>query len=227
MGLQPAIHAIGDRGNREALDAIEAGLRMLASVPDCAPASGGSCSGRTLAPRPRIEHAQVVALDDIPRFAGLSVIASVQPTHATSDMYWAGERVGPDRIRGAYAWRRLRDSGARLACGSDFPVENANPFHGLYAAVTRQDQKGWPEGGWRPEERMTREEALRCFTIEAARAGLLEDKVGSLSVGKRADFLILDRDYFDVPEEEIWQIRVLRTVVDGETVFQATEGAGP
>jgi predicted amidohydrolase YtcJ len=230
QGLQPAIHAIGDRGNREALDAIEAGLRMLAEVPDCAarPGSGGSCSAAgTLAPRPRIEHAQVVALDDIPRFAELMVTASVQPTHATSDMYWAEERVGRDRIQGAYAWRRLRDSSARLACGSDFPVENANPFHGLYAAVTRQDQKGWPEGGWRPEERMTREEALRCFTIDAARAGLVDDQVGSLSIGKRADFLVLDRDYFEVPEEEIWQIRVLRTVVDGEPVFQATEEAAP
>jgi len=208
--LQPAIHAIGDRGNREALDAFEAGLGGLQ------PHSGGDAR-----PRPRIEHAQVVALEDIPRFAELGAIASVQPTHATSDMYWAEDRVGPERIQGAYAWRRLRDTGARLACGSDFPVEDANPFHGLYAAVTRQDQKGWPEGGWRPGERMTREEALACFTIGAAHAAFMENEVGSLSVGKRADFLVLDRDYFEAPAEEIWRIRVLRTVVDGETVYEA------
>jgi len=213
-GLQPAIHAIGDRGNREALDAFEAGLAGLR------PHSGGDAGLR-----PRIEHAQVVVLEDIPRFAEVGVIASVQPTHATSDMYWAEDRVGLERILGAYAWRRLRDAGARLACGSDFPVEDANPFHGLYAAVTRQDQKGWPEGGWRSEERMTREEALACFTIHAAHAASMEDEVGSLSVGKRADFLVLDRDYFEAPAEEIWRIRVLRTVVDGETAYEAPSEA--
>ncbi len=209
-GLQPAIHAIGDRGNQVALDAYEAGL----------PAAGPD-------PRPRVEHAQVVALEDIPRFGALGAVASVQPTHATSDMYWAEDRVGPERIRGAYAWRRLREAGAMMACGSDFPVESANPFYGLYAAVTRQDQKGWPEGGWRPEERMTREEALRCFTMDAAHAAFLEAEVGSLSPGKRADFVVLDRDYFAVPAEEIWRIRVLRTVVDGETVYEAPAEGEP
>jgi predicted amidohydrolase YtcJ len=209
-GLQPAIHAIGDRGNRVAVDAIAAG-----------PAASRAAVGA------RVEHVQVAALEDIPRFAELGITASVQPTHATSDMYWAEERVGPERIRGAYAWRRLRDAGAALACGSDFPVENANPFHGLYAAVTRRDQDGWPEGGWRPEEKMTREEALACFTVDAARAARLDDEVGSLAPGRRADFLVLDRDYFAAPEEEIWRIRVLRTVVDGETVFQAPEESAP
>ena len=202
-GLQPAIHAIGDRGNRAALNAIEAAMPVA---------------------RPRIEHAQVVALEDIPRFAELGVIASVQPTHATSDMYWAEERVGPERIQGAYAWRRLRDAGARIACGSDFPVESPNPFFGIYAAVTRQDQEGWPEGGWRPEERMTREEALACFTRDAAWAAGMEDDVGMLSVGKKADFVIVDRDPLTAPAEDLWKTRVLRTVIDGETVYQADAG---
>jgi predicted amidohydrolase YtcJ len=208
LGLQPAIHAIGDRANRLALDAIAAGMHGAASPPPV-PA--------------RIEHSQVIALEDIPRFAELGVIASYQPTHATSDMYWAEERVGPERIRGAYAWRRMRDTGARLACGSDFPVESPNPFFGIYAAVTRQDQEGWPEGGWRPEERMTREEALACFTRDAAWAAGMEDEVGTLSVGKRADFIVVDRDPLTAPEEDLWKTRVLRTVIDGETVYEAGE----
>jgi hypothetical protein len=221
LGLQPAIHAIGDAGNRAALDAIEAGERESASVTPCASA-GGACGGtEEPALRPRIEHVQVVALEDIPRFAELGVIASYQPTHATSDMYWAEERVGPERIRGAYAWRQMRDSGARLACGSDFPVESPNPFFGIYAAVTRQDQEGWPAGGWRPEERMTREEALACFTRDAAWAAGMEDEVGTLSVGKRADFVIVDRDPLTAPAEDLWGTRVLRTVIDGETVYEA------
>ncbi|HYO47420.1 MAG TPA: amidohydrolase family protein [Gemmatimonadota bacterium] len=224
-GRQPAIHAIGDRGNRIALDAIELAERGLASArppTPCATAGGASetCGGEPPALRPRIEHVQVVALEDIPRFAELGVIASFQPTHATSDMYWAEERVGPDRIRGAYAWRRLRDAGARLACGSDFPVESPNPFFGIYAAVTRQDQGGWPAGGWRSEEQMTREEALSCFTRDAAWAAGMEDEVGTLTPGKRADFVIVDRDPFTVPAEELWKTRVLRTVIDGETVYE-------
>ncbi|HUF89799.1 MAG TPA: amidohydrolase family protein [Gemmatimonadota bacterium] len=208
LGLQPAIHAIGDAGNRAALDAIEAAGR-----PDL---------------RPRIEHVQVVAPEDILRFAELGVLASFQPTHATSDMYWAEDRVGPERIRGAYAWRTFRDSGARLACGSDFPVESPNPFFGIYAAVTRQDQESWPEGGWRAEERMTREEALACFTRDAAWAAGMEDEVGSIAVGKRGDFVIVDADPLTAPAEDLWKIRVLRTVIDGETVYEAApEGRGP
>jgi hypothetical protein len=198
LGLQPAIHAIGDRGNQVALDAIAA--------------AGGSS---------RIEHAQVVAPEDIPRFAELDVIASMQPTHATSDMYWAEDRVGPERIQGAYAWRRMLDAGVALACGSDFPVESANPFFGLYAAVTRQDQENLPAGGWRPGERLTREEALACFTRWVAEAAGMESEVGSLQMGKRADFLVLDRDIMDVDAEEIWRTQVLRTVIDGETVYEA------
>lgn len=213
VGLQPAIHAIGDRGNRVALDVLAAVERAVASREE-RPAPS---------PPPRIEHAQVIAPEDIPRFAELGVIASVQPTHATSDMYWAEERVGARRIAGAYAWRTLREAGVALACGSDFPVENANPFHGLHAAVTRMDREGWPEGGWRPEERMTRWEALACFTLGAAAAAGMEDEVGSLEVGKRADFAILDRDPMTVPESEIWKVRPVRTMIGGETVYDATD----
>jgi hypothetical protein len=219
LGLQPAIHAIGDAGSRAALDAIEAAQRRPVTPCDGNNGTGGCPADDDL--RPRIEHAQVVALDDIPRFAELGAIASYQPTHATSDMYWAEDRIGPERIRGAYAWRRMRESGARLACGSDFPVESPNPFFGIYAAVTRQDQEGWPAGGWRPEERMTREEALACFTRDAAWAAGMEDEVGTLTVGKRADFVIVDRDPFTVPAEDLFGTRVLRTVIDGETVFEA------
>jgi len=214
LGLQPAIHAIGDRGNRESLDAIAAGLAET-DGPVTSPPEGPALA-------PRIEHAQVIALDDISRFAELGVIASVQPTHATSDMYWAEQRVGPDRIRGAYAWGKLREAGARLACGSDFPVENANPFHGIYAAVTRMDHEGWPEGGWYPEEAMTREQALACFTRDAAAAVGMDGEIGSIALGRRADFLVLDRDPMTVPAAEIWQTKVLRTVIDGETVYHGS-----
>jgi hypothetical protein len=213
LGLQPAIHAIGDRGNRVALDAIDAAEETVATTA----VHSGSAGLES-----RIEHAQVVALDDIPRFAELDVIASMQPTHATSDMYWAEERIGPKRIQGAYAWRKMLGAGIRLACGSDFPVESPDPFLGLYAAVTRQDQEGRPQGGWLRAERLTRDEALSCFTRWPAYAAGMESEVGSLEVGKRADFLVLDRDVMEVPAEEIWQTRVLRTVIDGETVYEAS-----
>ena len=201
-GWQLNVHAIGDAGNRIVLDTFE--TKMTAE--------------ERKALRPRIEHAQVVALEDIPRFAKLDVIASIQPTHATSDMNMAEDRVGAERIKGAYAWRRLLDSGARLAGGSDFPVELAYPFHGLYAAVTRQDRDGRPPGGWYPQERLTRAEALRLFTIDAAYAGFMERSVGSLEPGKWADFIIVDRDFFKVPDSEIDDISVLATYVAGRRV---------
>lgn len=201
-GWQLNIHAIGDAGNRLTLDTFEHEMTptLRASL------------------RPRIEHAQVIAPEDIPRFAKLGVIASIQPTHATSDMNMAEDRVGPQRIRGAYAWRSLLDSGARLAGGSDFPVELPNPFLGLYAAVTRQDGDGNPPGGWYGKEKLTREEALRLFTIDAAYASFMEDRVGSLEPGKWADFILIDRDYFKVPQGEIDDIQVLATYVAGRKV---------
>ena len=206
MGFQVGIHAIGDKANRMALDAFE-------TVQDGVPSPL----------RNRIEHAQIVTLDDIPRFVELGVIAAMQATHATSDMNMAEDRVGPERIKGGYAWRRLLDSGAVLANGSDFPVELPNPFHGLYAAVTREDRSGQPEGGWYSDQALTREEALYSFTLAAAYAAHQEDRLGSLEPGKWADFIVVDRDYFSVAAAEIDDIRVLQTWVGGKLAYSATE----
>ncbi len=206
MGFQVAIHAIGDLGNRMALDAFEK-------------AQGGKISPL----RNRIEHSQIISLDDIPRFAELGVIAAMQPIHATSDMNMAEDRIGPERILGGYAWRRLLDSGAIIASGSDFPVELPNPFLGLYAAVTRQSGAGLPEGGWYMDQALSRAEALHSFTLDAAYAAHQEDRLGSLEAGKWADFIIVDRDFFECPAAEIDDIQVLQTWVGGQQVFDAAE----
>ena len=168
----------------------------------------------------RIEHAQILTEADIPRFAALGVIASMQPTHATSDMPWAVDRLGPQRIQWAYAWRKLRDAGARLALGSDFPVESVDPRLGLYAAATRTDAKGAPAGGWLPQEKLTAWEALRGFTTDAAYAGFAEDRVGSLAVGKRADFVLLAQDPLAITPSQLDDLDVLATYVDGEAVYR-------
>jgi predicted amidohydrolase YtcJ len=202
-GLQVGIHAIGDAGNHQALDAYQ---KVIVEFPD----NPG---------RHRIEHAQVLDLHDIPRFARLGIIAAMQPTHATSDMYWAVDRLGDERARGSYAWRSLLDNGASLAFGSDFPVEQVDPMLGIYAAVTRQDLKGWPEGGWFPEQRLSREEAIHAFTLGAAFSGFAENTSGSLEVGKRADFIVLGRDIMTVPAEQIPMIRVEQTWLDGKPVY--------
>lgn len=204
-GFQAGIHAIGDNGNRTILNAFE-NVR-------------NAYGDKGL--RHRIEHSQIVNMDDIPRFKELDIIASMQPVHATSDMNMAEDRVGPVRILGGYAWRTFLDQGTVIAAGSDFPVELSNPFHGLYSAVTRQDHQGMPEGGWYPNQRISREEALHGFTLGAAYAGHMEDVVGSLEPGKWADFLFIDRDYFTIPDSEIWQIQVLETWVAGEPVYKA------
>lgn len=203
-GFQAGIHAIGDNGNRTVLDAFE---KVFEEFGD---------QGL----RHRIEHSQIVNMDDIPRFKELNIIASMQPVHATSDMNMAEDRVGPARILGGYAWRTFIDQGTVLAAGSDFPVELSNPFHGLYSAVTRQDHFGRPDGGWYPNQKITREEALHAFTLGAAYAGHMEHLVGSLEPGKYADFLLIDRDYFNIPVDEIWRISVLETWVGGRQVYR-------
>jgi predicted amidohydrolase YtcJ len=207
MGFQVGVHAIGDRGNRLVLDTYE-------DVQNGAPS----------ALRNRVEHAQIIALEDIPRFAELGVIASMQPVHATSDMNMAEDRVGPERITGGYGWRKLLDSNAIIASGSDFPVELPNPFHGLHAAVSRQDRNNLPGGGWYADEAMTRAEALRSFTLDAAFAAHQEGRLGSLEPGKWADFIIIDRDYFEIPVDQIDDIRVLETWVAGKRAYQLTNG---
>lgn len=207
-GVQVATHAIGDRGNREALDAYATALGTDAASDH----------------RWRIEHAQILSAQDLPRLAGLRVIASMQPTHATSDMPWAEDRVGAQRIAGAYAWRQLRDSGARLALGSDFPVERVDPRLGLQAATTRADGEGKPVGGWFPGEKLTAFEALRGFTLDAAHAGFAEAEVGSLVAGKRADFVVLAAYPLASPEARLKEIAVLATYVDGKPVFEAASG---
>jgi hypothetical protein len=175
--------------------------------------------GATGNPRHRIEHAQVVTLADIPRFRQLGIIASMQPTHATSDMNMAQPRVGPERIKGAYAWRRFLRAGVRVAAGSDFPVESPNPFWGLHAAVTRQDHQNLPPGGWYPDQAMTVKEALRAFTLDAAYAGHQEKHLGTLEPGKQADFILVDRDIFTADPQTLWQTKVLETWVAGRRVY--------
>ena len=208
------IHAIGDRGNRVALDALHKAAGQAAAAP-AVPRPLPSDPG---ADRQRIEHAQVVALDDIPRFGREGVIASIQPTHATSDMPWAEARVGPERIRGAYAWRSLKNGGAHLAGGSDFPVESENPLLGFYAAITRQDLAGRPAGGWRPGERLTRREALALFTSDAAYAAFEEGVRGRIAAGFAADLTVFAADPMTAPEKEIPRIATVATVVGGRIV---------
>ncbi|MBW3563775.1 MAG: amidohydrolase [Acidobacteria bacterium] len=195
-GFQVGAHAIGDAGVRTVIEAFDR-------------------AGVEPRDRFRIEHLQVMALEDIGRIADLGLIASMQPTHATSDMPWAEARVGPERIEGAYAWRKVLDRGIPLALGSDFPVEEVSPFLGLYAAITRQDLEGHPPGGWYPEERLTRREALEGFTEGAAFAAFQEDELGTLEPGKLADFIIVDRNPLEVDPGEVPATRVLYTVVGG------------
>lgn len=199
-GFQVAVHAIGDRANREVLDAFE-------SVGE----------GKAKALRFRIEHAQVVSPEDIPRFAKLGVIASMQPTHATSDMPWAPARLGPNRLAGAYAWRSLEKAGAFLVFGSDFPVEEPSPLFGLWAAVSRQDPQGNPAGGWLAEQKMTLDEAIAGFTTGPAFAAFAEQHRGRIAPGYIADLSIFDAEL--TAERSILERKALAVVVGGKIVY--------
>ncbi|MFQ6046786.1 MAG: amidohydrolase [Gemmatimonadales bacterium] len=206
-GFQVNVHAIGDRANRMVLDAFESALQEV-PVADH---------------RFRVEHAQVIHFQDIPRFAELDVIPSMQGSHQTSDMYWAIGRLGWTRAQGAYAWRSLLNTGVVIPNGSDFPVESPNPLISFKAFVTRQDENGWPAGGWFPEERTSREEALESMTIWPAYGAFMERETGSLSPGKYADFVVLDQDIMTVAAERILDTHVLMTVLGGEVVYRRDE----
>lgn len=197
-GFQLVVHAIGDRANRETLDLFER-LHLKDA-------------------RPRIEHAQVVSPADMPRFAALGTIASMQPSHAVEDMPWAETRIGPERLKGAYAWRSLRRAGAQLTFNSDLPATDYNIFYGLHSAVTRKDKHGEPPTGWRVEERMTIEEAIRGWTTWAARAVFQEEKAGTIAAGRRADLTVMDIDPFTTDPSRLLTGRINVTIVDGRAV---------
>jgi predicted amidohydrolase YtcJ len=197
-------HCIGIRGNSLCLDAYERALKENPKDNH----------------RFRIEHAQIVRSEDVERFVSLGVIPAMQPTHCTSDMYFVTERVGDRRAKGAYAWRWFLDAGLKIPCGSDFPVESTNPLLGVYAAVTRQDPLGWPEGGWYPSQRMTIQEAIKGFTIWAAYGAFQEDVLGSIEVGKYADFTILDKDILETDPKEILTTKALYTIVAGKIRYR-------
>ncbi len=198
-------HCIGIRGNRLCLEAYEKALQEKPK-PDH---------------RFRIEHAQIIESQDVEKFSSLRIIPAMQPTHCTSDMYFVEERVGKERTKGAYAWRWFIDAGLFIPCGSDFPVESNNPLLGIYAAVTRQNPSGWPEGGWHPEQRMTIEEAIKGFTIWAAYGAFQEDVLGSIEVGKYADFTILDKDILEIAPKDILTTKTVYTIVGGKIRYRA------
>jgi predicted amidohydrolase YtcJ len=204
-GFQVNTHAIGDRGNRVSLDAFEAALKQV-PVADH---------------RFRIEHAQIINYADIPRFAQLGVIPSMQASHQTSDMYWAGARIGTHRLPGAYAWRALLNTGVVIPNGSDFPVEFVNPLISFHASISRQDANDWPTAGWYPEQIMTREEALKSMTIWPAYSAFQENELGSLTPGKYADFTVLDQDIMRVAPSLVLKTKVISTWVGGKTVYEA------
>lgn len=205
-GFQVSTHAIGDRGNRIMLNEYE---KVLSGLPGGAPS-----------PRWRIEHAQVLEPSDILRFHRLGILPSMQPAHATSDMSWAEARLGPERIKGAYAWQSLLKTGTVLISGSDFPVESVNPLWGFYAAVTRMDKNGFPQGGWYPGQIMTREEAARSFTCWAAHGAFEETLKGTIEPGKWADLTVLSKDIMRLPPADILTTEVEMTLVGGKVVYQ-------
>ncbi|MDQ3315343.1 MAG: amidohydrolase family protein, partial [Verrucomicrobiota bacterium] len=208
-GIQVQTHAIGDRGNRFVLDLYEAAFKAVPLAERKVPK-----------PRWRIEHAQIVSPQDIPRFAKLGVIPSMQPSHAIGDLFFGPSRLGNERLAGAYAWQSLIKSGAIIPGGSDAPVERGEPMIEFYAAVTRKDQKGFSAEGWHPEQAVSREQALKMFTAWPAFAAFEEKDRGSIEVGKLADLTVLSADILKIPPPEILKTRCMMTVIAGEIVYE-------
>jgi predicted amidohydrolase YtcJ len=204
LAFQIAFHAIGDKANRLALDTFESITRV----------------NPPRERRDRIEHAQVVAPDDIARFGALHVIASMQPSHETNDLRWAEQRLGPERSKGAYAWNSLQKAGAMLAFGSDYDVESIDPLHGLYACLTRAGVDGQPDGGWMPQEKLPSQDCIRAYTTGSAYAEFMETKKGELKVGEFADFVVLSQDLAKIAPKEYLNTEVVMTVVGGRVVYQ-------
>lgn len=209
-GIQINTHAIGDRANRLVLSWYEDAMENV-------PAS----ERKIEEPRWRIEHSQIINMEDIPRFTQLGVIPSMQPSHAIGDLHFAEDRIGKDRLKGGYAWRTLIDSGAKIAGGTDAPVEVGDPRIEFYAAMVRKDQQGYSNDAWYPDEKVTPQEALKMFTAWAAEAAFEEDKTGTIEVGKRADFTVLDRDILTSAPQDILTAKPVMTIVDGIAVFEA------
>jgi len=209
QGIQVETHAIGDKANRFILDEYEAALK---SVPES--------ERKVASPRWRVEHAQIVNPVDIPRFAKLGIIPSMQPSHAIGDLFFAPSRLGIDRLKGAYAWESFIKLGVIVPGGSDAPVERGEPMIEFYAAVARKDQKGFSTDGWHPEEAVTRDQALKMFTMWPAYAAFEESLRGSIEPGKLADLTILSADIMNIPEQEILKTSCVMTVINGDIVFQ-------
>jgi hypothetical protein len=203
-GLQVAVHAIGDRANRIALNAFGRALAEVRDLKDH---------------RLRVEHVQVVSPEDIPKFFPLGTVLSMQPPHCTSDMSWAEKRLGPERVKGAYAWRSFLNTGVHLALNSDFPGETLNPFYGMYAAETRQTPDGKPDGGWYPEQRLSRQEVLKAYTVESAYSGFEEGIKGKILPGMLADFIVLSDDILNIPSQRLLSLHVEQTYVGGRLVY--------
>jgi predicted amidohydrolase YtcJ len=205
FGFQIGVHAIGDKGNNWVLNAFEKAQQI-----------NGKRNSRH-----RDEHAQTIQLSDIPRFASLGVIASMQPTHCISDKKFCEKRIGPERAKGAYAWKSLADAGAQLAFGTDYQVEPLNPMEGLYAAVTRKDRLGEKGDGWHPEQKITMEDAIKYYTLGSAYSQFMEDRKGMIKTGYLADIVIVDRDLVSIPEDQIMKTKVDYTIVGGKIVFES------
>ena len=210
-GFQVNVHAIGDAGNKTVLDAFEAAFKAHPEKKDV---------------RFRDEHSQILDETDIPRFGSLGVIASIQGIHGTSDLPWAAQRLGEARVKeGAYVWQKLRKSGAVLINGTDAPVEDVDPIKSFYASVTRQSEAGVPPGGYQPDQKLTRQEALRSYTRDAYWASFAEANGGTIAPGKWADLTVLSKDILSVPDQDILKTEILYTIVNGRIAYQSSKNA--